>query len=98
MESSSLPRFSLFADDLANALELLCHVLVGCDNLIEGVGNLPCQTDPCAWEAHGEIPVPHRLKASQNHRQINSFLVVPGLAVLLRQRGDGSGLIRWQFV
>jgi hypothetical protein len=61
----ALTGFPLFAHDLPDALQLLRHLLVGSDDLIERVRNLPFQPRPVAWKPHREVSIAHGLQAMQ---------------------------------
>ena len=65
VKSRALPRFPLFAHDLPDALELLSHLLVSGNDLIERVGDLAFEPRPMAWEAHGKFSSADGLQASQ---------------------------------
>ena len=70
VETGALARSSFLAHDLPNALQLLRHLLIGGDDVIEGVGNLSRQPGPGARQAHGKVAVPHGLQARQDDGQI----------------------------
>src|SRR4029077_19311478 len=61
-ELEALARLSFAADHLADPLELLCHPLIGGDDLVEGVGDLAFDAEVIAGHAHGEIAASHRLQ------------------------------------
>ena len=46
VEAGALPRAAFLADHLPDALEFLGHVLVGGDDLVEGVGDFSGQAEP----------------------------------------------------
>ncbi len=81
MEARALARSALLSDHLADALEFLRHLLVGGDDLVEGVGDLSRQARPGARQAHGKIAVAHRLQARQDDRQISSRDIRAAIAV-----------------
>jgi len=63
METGSLPRLALLSYYMAYTLEFLRHVLIGRYNLIKSVRDFSWQSDPSPGEPHGEVPIPHALKA-----------------------------------
>src|SRR5262249_27781416 len=69
----ALASLTFLADGLAYTLQLLRHLLICGNNLVEGVRNLAFQTGPRARQAHGKIAVPHGLKASENYSQTGAF-------------------------
>ncbi len=68
-ELDALAGLALAADDLADALELLGHALVGGDDLVEGVGDLAGDADVVAGHADGEVAGPHGLQGMQEFVQ-----------------------------
>jgi hypothetical protein len=70
VKARALTRFPLLADHLSDALEFLRHGLVGGDNLIKGVGNLPFQPNPVTREPYGKVAVTHGLQASEKDMEI----------------------------
>ena len=56
---------SFTANDLADALQLPCHALVGGDDFIESIGNLTFDADVVAGQANGKIPAPHGLQGGE---------------------------------
>src|SRR5690348_1741117 len=73
MKARALPSLAFLTDGLAYTLQLLRHLLICGDNLVEGVSNLAFQPGPGARQAYGKIPVPHSLEASQNYSQTGAF-------------------------
>ena len=67
MKPSAFPRLAFLADHLAHAPQFLGHLLVGGNDLVEGVGDLSGQSRPRAREPHGKISVAHRVQRSKNH-------------------------------
>ena len=65
VEFDPLPGLSLAADDLADALQLLRHALVGGDDLIERVGDLALDPEMVARHPDREIACTHRLQRVQ---------------------------------
>src|SRR6266568_4711873 len=93
MKSCTFPGSALFADDFADTLELLRHVLVSGNDVIKCVCDLPAQSCPGAWQACRKIAVAHRTKARQNHTQICSRRLSYGNGNSLVLRGlCGSGI------
>ena len=56
---------SFAANDLADALQLLCHALIGGDDFIESIGNLAFDADVVTGHANGKIPAPHGLQGGE---------------------------------
>ncbi len=65
VELDALPGLAFAADDLADALQLLRHALVGGDDLVEGVGDLALDAEVIAGHPHREIARAHRLQCVQ---------------------------------
>ena len=65
VELGALPCLSFLADDLSNAPQLACDILVGRDDVVEGVGNLAVQSRPVHRELHREIAASHALQDRQ---------------------------------
>ncbi len=65
IEFDALSGFAFAADDLADALQLLCHALIGGDDFVEGVGNLALDADVIAGHPNREIAGAHRLQRVQ---------------------------------
>jgi hypothetical protein len=68
--ADTLAGFALFADGLADALELAGHLFVGGDDLVEVVGDLAGEAGPGAGEAHAEVAIFHGLQAHQNDGEV----------------------------
>ena len=51
-QAHALPGTAFAADDLTDALELLCHALVGGDDVVKGVGDLADETDTVTGHTH----------------------------------------------
>ena len=83
-EAHALAGLAFPADDLADALELLGHALVGGDDLVEGVGDLADDADLIARHPHREIADPHRLQRLQQFMNLAG-----GAAVHLADRRIG---------
>ena len=64
-ELDPLPGFPFAADHLTDTLELLRHALVGCDDLIECVGDLPLDSEVVTAHANREVAASHFLKGLQ---------------------------------
>ena len=75
-EAHALAGVALAADNLADALELLGHALIGGDDFIEGVGDLAHDADPVAGHARREVADPHRLQRVQQFPQFQSLAAV----------------------
>ena len=69
-ELDPVARLALTADHLAGALQLLRHVLVGGDNVVEGVGDLADQADMVAGHAHRKVAGLHGLENMQEFVQV----------------------------
>ena len=65
MKPGALPRSPFLAHNLADAIQLLRHLLVNGDDLIECVSYLSRQPGPGARKAHGKITRPHGLQACE---------------------------------
>jgi hypothetical protein len=76
-----LPGFSLAADHLSDALQLLRHSLVGGDDLVEDVGDLAFDAQMIAGHPHREVACAHRLQ------RVQKILQRVGLSVGLRLGG-----------
>ena len=85
MKARTLPGSAFLANRLANTFQLLCHLLIGGDDLVESVGNLTFQTCPRTRQAHGEIAVTHGLETSENYRKAGTFR--PGYVAAVTWRG-----------
>ena len=75
-ELHALAGLALAADDLADALELLRHALVGGDDLVEGVGDLAEQADLVAGHPDREVADPHGLQRAQEIMQLGGRAAV----------------------
>ena len=73
----ALAGLALAADDLADALELLRHALVGGDDLVEGVGDLARDAGPVARQPHAKIPYLHGLQGLQQLVGVKPLSVDP---------------------
>ena len=62
----ALAGLALAADDLADALELLRHALVGGDDLVEGVGDLAADADLVAGMRTEKSPARIACSAANN--------------------------------
>ena len=71
----AMARLSVLADDLTGALELACQLLIGGDDLVEGVGDLAGEAGVITRQAHGEIAVAHGLEGAQQLALIESRLL-----------------------
>src|SRR5262249_13466128 len=80
-------------DDLADALQLLRHALIGGDDLIEGVGDLADDPDPVAGQANREIADAHGLQRLQQLMQFRPPVAVDGGTIAFFRGGRGSGAI-----
>lgn len=58
-ELDPLLGFALFADDVADSLQLIRHPRIGTDDVVERVGDLAVQPDPVLREANREVAVAH---------------------------------------
>jgi len=56
-EPDALPRLSFPTDNLADALELLRHALVRCDDFVEGIGDLAVDPKMVAGHSRRESPL-----------------------------------------
>ena len=79
-ELDALPGFAFAADDLADALQLLRHALIGGDDLVECVGDLALDAEMIAGHPHREIPAAHRLQRVQQILQGIGISVGRGFA------------------
>ena len=70
VKTHALASFPLFAHYLSEALQLFGDVMVCADDVVEGVGDLPCEPSPVAWQTNRKITVTHGLKASQNQAEL----------------------------
>ena len=90
MRSRVLPSLP---DYVADALQFLRHVLVGCDNFVKRVGHFSRQPYPCTRKPHGEVAIAHALQAGQYDGQVQGsigfvrFSVVRLATVALRHGG-----------
>src|ERR1700741_2473629 len=73
MKPRALASLTFLADSLAYTLQLLRHLLICGDNLVEGVSNLAFQPGPRARQSHGKIAVTHGLKASEDYSQTGAL-------------------------
>ena len=89
VKPGALPRFAFFADHLADSLQLLRHLLVRGDDVVEGVRDLSCQAGPGAWQAHGKITRPHGLQACQHYAKVGGsrFSNQGGVSIVLGALG-----------
>src|SRR5262245_28234475 len=69
-ELHPLAGLAFATHDMADALELLRHALVGGDDLVEGVGNLAEDPDLVARHADGEVAHAHGLQRIQQIVQL----------------------------
>src|SRR5215469_2468685 len=67
IEADALARLALLAHDLAHLLELLCHALVGGDDLVEAIGDLAGDAGLVARQANREIADAHRLEGVEQN-------------------------------
>jgi hypothetical protein len=78
-----LAGLAVAPDHLPDPVELLCHALVGGNDLVERVGDLAHQADLIARHADGEIADPHRLERAQQlvefRRAAVNLLLAEGL-------------------
>ena len=72
MKPCALAGPSFFADDLADTLQLIRHLLIGGNNLVKRICNFAREPRPGAWEPDGKVSVTHGLQASQDGREIGS--------------------------
>ena len=72
---NALFGFPVAADDLADALKLHCHALIGGDDVIKGIGDLAFDADAIAGHANGKIPAPHGLKGDEKFDQNRRYVV-----------------------
>ena len=86
-ETHALTGLAFAAHDLADALELPRHALVGGDDLVEGVGDLAHEADLVARHAHREIADPHGLQRVEEFVQFGSLAPVD---LRRRRLADGS--------
>jgi hypothetical protein len=78
VEPGALPCPALLAYDLPHPSELRGHLLVGGNNLIKRVCNFSRQSDPGAWEPHGEVSIADSLQISQDHFEISVGMLSKG--------------------
>src|SRR5579863_3971492 len=87
---------ALLAHRLADASEFERHLLVGTNDLVEGIGYLACKAGLVTGQAYRKIAIAHRLQRAQQFTQIQSRLMIR--AVGLRRLGGrttgGRGLLR----
>ena len=55
LEARALAGLAFFADGLADALQLARHLLVGGDDVVEGVGDLAFKAGPGDGQPDGEV-------------------------------------------
>jgi hypothetical protein len=53
------------SDDLADAFQFARNLLIGRDDLVEGLGDLAVHSGPIGRKLDGEISVPHVLQSAQ---------------------------------
>ena len=70
MKPGALPRSPFLAHNLPDPIQLLRHLLVNGDDLIECVSYLSSQPGPGAWKAHRKITRPHSLQACEYDAQV----------------------------
>src|ERR1700722_4662155 len=85
-----MPRLALLAHRLADTIELKRHLLVGTDDLIEGIGDLACEAGLVAGQAYRKIAIAHRLQRAQQLTQVQSRLMIRAVG-LRRLRGRTAG-------
>src|SRR6185437_7479619 len=66
-----LARLAFFSDGLADALQLLRHLLVRADDFVECVSNFSGEACPRAREANGKVAVAHGLQGAENQREVS---------------------------
>src|SRR4029079_14348539 len=91
MKPGTLPRSPFLAHNLPHPIQLLSHLLVNGDDLIECVSYLSSQPGPGARKAHGKITRPHSLQTCEYHGQIrrHRFVSQAGATVVLRTLFNG---------
>src|SRR6185369_138488 len=62
VEAGSLAGLAFLPDHLADALELLRHLLVGRDDVVERVGDLAVDAGQIAWKLDREVAAAHSLQ------------------------------------
>src|SRR6478672_3165898 len=67
---------SFLADNMPDPLELLRHLLVRGDDVVEGVGYLAFQSYPVARESYREIARAHRLESLEQRANLGLGLLV----------------------
>ena len=88
------------AHDFADALELLRHLLVGCDDLVERVGDLARDAVLVALHAYGEIAAAHGLQGVEQFEEIDLALDNRGgtIGAVLCSVGNAvAASCRWSF-
>ena len=85
----ALSRFPLLAHDLPDALQFLRHLLVGGNDLIERVRDLPFQPRPVTRQPHGKVAVAHGLQAREQDAQLGGGHSGMTIGMCLRSRVSG---------
>ena len=85
MKTGSFASLALLSDHMAHALQVLGHVLVRCNDVVEGIGDLARQSDPRARKANGEVAIAHILQRSENHIEIKRIIGGLGLSIVFRE-------------
>jgi len=81
VEAHALPRLALAADHLADARQLLRHLVIGRDDLVEAVGDLAFDAGPVGGQAGGEVAVGHGGERGKELAAIEHLAALCGLAV-----------------
>ena len=89
-ELHALARLAFAPHDMADALSLLCHALVGGDDLIEGVGDLAEQTELAACHAHREFADAHGLQGIEEVVQLGRRAIETIAGRFGRDRAGGT--------
>ena len=85
-ELHALAGLAFAAHDMADALELLRHALVGGDDLVERIGDLAEQADLVAGHAHGEVAHAHRLQRIEQIVQLGRAAIETAVGGVGRDR------------
>src|SRR6185437_1817475 len=92
LEARALSGSSFFADHLADSLQLVCHLLVGRNDFVEGIGNFPLKACPRAGKSNRKVAVAHSTKRGQYQSQVQSLGwgdAGSGVAVILQRSWSG---------
>ena len=81
LKAGAFARSAFFTDGLADTFQLLRHLLVGRNDVVECVGDFACNSDPGAGKACRKITLPHGFQTGQDCVHFERIALQDGGAV-----------------